>query len=177
MARSPWNPVTNVAFAVSSVAFVLLLRVVARSDGFVPVLDHANLAFHEAGHVIFGIFGERIGLWGGTLGQLAVPALVVFELWRRRDAVGTSLTAAWFSQNLVNVARYVADARDRVLPLVGGGEHDWTLILGAWGLLAHEKEIARFVATAGWSGMLGAWGWLGMLWLRRDRSEAGRTIE
>lgn len=33
---------------------LLLLAVWADEDGFIPVLDHANLAFHEAGHVFFG---------------------------------------------------------------------------------------------------------------------------
>lgn len=36
-------------------------------------LDGANLLFHEAGHVFFGLFGQTIGMLGGTLGQLVFP--------------------------------------------------------------------------------------------------------
>ena len=42
--------------------------------GWVPILDSANLAFHEAGHPIFGLFSSRLMVYGGTLMQLLLPA-------------------------------------------------------------------------------------------------------
>lgn len=35
-------------------------------------IDGVNLAFHEAGHLIFAPFGSTLGILGGTLGQLLV---------------------------------------------------------------------------------------------------------
>ncbi|MGH7208015.1 MAG: hypothetical protein ACREIL_01385, partial [Nitrospiraceae bacterium] len=60
----------------------------------------------------------------------------------------------------------MADARAQVLPLVGGGEHDWTEIFSRWGVLNSDTAIAHAVAVAGWVGMLGVWGWLGWRWLK-----------
>ena len=38
------------------------------------------LVFHEAGHVIFRLFGEWVTVLGGTLGQLLVPAILCSAL-------------------------------------------------------------------------------------------------
>jgi|GEM_PF-4136139 len=40
------------------------------------LLHQTNLAFHETGHIIFGIFGRVISILGGSLGQLMIPLLV-----------------------------------------------------------------------------------------------------
>jgi hypothetical protein len=47
----------------------------AKQD-WVPILDSANLIFHEAGHPLFELLGNTAGLYGGTLMQLLVPALI-----------------------------------------------------------------------------------------------------
>ncbi|HEX9009872.1 MAG TPA: hypothetical protein VF804_05855, partial [Holophagaceae bacterium] len=66
----------------------------------------------------------------------------------------------------LNIARYMADARSQLLPLVGGGEHDWATLFGQWGCLARDTAIAGAVRTAGWMVMLGAWAWLAWRWHR-----------
>ncbi len=48
----------------------------------------------------------------------------------------------------------MADARDHLLPLVGGGEHDWTNIFSRWGVLSHDVAIANFVRFLGWVGLI-----------------------
>jgi hypothetical protein len=146
------------------VAVALLFAVVVfDEDGFVLLLDHANLAFHEAGHLFFGILGSTPGLYGGTLGQLVFPSVAAVSFWRRRQAVGLALSGVWLSENLLNIARYMADARARILPLVGGGEHDWWHIFSRWGLLEHDTAVAAVTRTLGWLGML-----VCMLWLWRS---------
>jgi hypothetical protein len=39
-------------------------------------LDRVDLVFHEAGHLIFGFFGEFIGILGGSLMQVLILAIV-----------------------------------------------------------------------------------------------------
>ena len=51
--------------------------------GWVPILDSANLAFHEGGHPIFGLLSSRLAVYGGTLMQLLVPAACAFEMQRQ----------------------------------------------------------------------------------------------
>jgi len=140
----------------------LLVVILFDDDGFVLLLDHANLAFHEAGHLFFGMLGSTLGLYGGTLGQLVFPVVAAVSFWRRRQAVGVALSGVWLFENFLNIARYMADARAQLLPLVGGGEHDWYHIFSGLGLLDRDTDVAAVTQTLGWLGMIGC-----MLWLWR----------
>jgi hypothetical protein len=113
------------------------------------LLAGVDLAIHETGHLVFGPFGELIGFAGGTLFQLIMPALFVGYFWRRGDRHSASVALWWVGQNCGHIATYVADARAQELPLVGGGEHDWTYLLGRFGLLAHDQGIAGGIRTLG----------------------------
>ena len=159
----PWLPVGWPSLGASLGLFLLVALVEARSpERWVPILDSVNLVFHEAGHPIFGILGwENLAILGGTLMQLLVPLLVAGSFCWRRQPVGFAFALFWLAQNGHNIARYMADARDGLLPLVGGGEHDWTALFGRWHCLDSDKAIAGVVAFLGWSGMLAAALWLG----------------
>lgn len=115
--------------------------------GWVPVLDSANLAFHEAGHPLFGLLADRLMVYGGTMMQLLIPGLCAFEMRRQERYGGYYFCLIWFAENLLNVARYMADARAKLLPLVGGLDpeefHDWSRILGNWGLLSWDTFLAN----------------------------------
>jgi len=161
----PWLSVTTAKLGACSGLFTLLfLALIFDRDGFVVPLDSANLAFHEAGHPILGLLGPTLGLYGGTLMQLAVPLLVVGSFWRQRHAASVAVTGVWFFENLLNVARYMADARVRILPLAGGGEHDWFHIFLRWGVLDLDTTIAAVVRGLGWLGMAATWAWLVWRW-------------
>ncbi len=124
--ESPWQRIPDLHAVSTLVGCALLWLVMWRDeDSFIFILDHANLMFHEAGHPIYGILGSTLALYGGTLGQLTFPAVVAVSGWLRRHAVMAATGVVWLGQNLVNIARYVADARAQELPLIGGGEHDW----------------------------------------------------
>ena len=152
---------------VTSVAFIALFYLLKTDDdGFLSIVDHANLVFHEAGHVIFGLLGRTPGLYGGTLGQLAIPLTVGVAFRMQREPVSFAIAGVWFFQNFLNIARYMADARAQRLPLVGGGDHDWTNIFSRWGALASDTAIAGVVTAAGWLGMAAVWGWLVWRWAR-----------
>lgn len=120
--------------------------------GWVPILDSANLAFHEAGHPLFGLLSARLSVYGGTLMQLLIPAACAWEFYRREHLWGFSLCLLWIAENLLNIARYMADARAHQLPLVGGLDpedfHDWTEIFSRWGMLRHDTALAWLVRIA-----------------------------
>lgn len=169
---SPWEPVSSWALLGASAGFALLFLVAATSaDGWVMFLDGVNLAFHEVGHPIFAPFGDTLHLLGGTLGQLLIPLLVAGAFWKQRQALGLAIAGVWFFENLLNIARYMADARTQLLPLVGGGEHDWFELFLKWGCLRSDTVIAAKVRLLGWLGMGAVWLWLGWRWWR-DRSSA-----
>jgi len=158
---NPWRPISlkkaiGIAFAFGVVAYLRQ----SSADHWVRVLDDANLVFHEAGHPIFGIFGPTLGLYGGTLGQLVFPVVAAVHFYRERSTAAFGLCLAWFFENFLNIGRYMSDARAQVLPLVGGGEHDWTAIFSNWGVLPHDVQIGSFVQGLGWLGILGCGLWL-----------------
>jgi hypothetical protein len=77
----------------------------------------------------------------------------------------------WFFENWLNIARYMADARAQILPLVGGGCHDWGEIFGRWQVLPQDTQIAAVVRTTGWIGMGAACVWLSWVWwMNRKRA-------
>jgi hypothetical protein len=113
------------------------------------LLDSVDLPIHETGHLVLAPFGEFLQFLGGTIFQVAFPLVFVgYFLWRR-DRYAAYVVLIWVAQNLWNVSVYVADARARRLPLVGGGEHDWAYLLGRLGLLEQDLAISRTVYGAG----------------------------
>src|SRR3989454_7372426 len=80
-------------------------------------LDSLDVAIHEVGHPLFGVFGEFIGMLGGTLMQLLIPALFVWDFRRRGDRHAATVALWWVAQNLWNISVYIKDARAEELPL------------------------------------------------------------
>ena len=173
----PWEPASwpGLVAALAFLGYVLLTR---NPAGWTPFLDGVNLIFHEAGHPIFGIFGwETLTILGGTLLELLVPAVLCLVFVWQRQPLGTALCGQWAGQNLLYIASYMADARAQELPLVGGGEHDWTALLTQWNLLERDTVLAGQVALLGWTLMLAWAGWLGWrLWVRyRDGEQTNSS--
>lgn len=165
-----WGPVhRGEALLVLTVCAWVGWRLATSPNTWVPLLDDANLAFHEAGHLFFGLLGSTMGLYGGTLGQLVFPFVTAVTFARQGRVAGTALCVFWWFENLINIARYMADARAQRLPLAGGGEHDWLHIFGGWGVLQHDTRLAAAVAFVGWAGMVGSGAWLcWRAWQDRD---------
>ena len=139
---------------------------------------HAPLVvFHEAGHVIFGLFGEWIGVLGGTLGQLLMPALLgVALLVRNRDPFGAAIGLWFVGVSLLDVAPYMYDARDPQLMLLTGttgesGPHDWIYLFSSLGWLAKAQTIGTATHRLGAFVVLLAivWG-ASVLWLAKRRA-------
>ncbi|MEA2724316.1 MAG: hypothetical protein QOH59_2087, partial [Gemmatimonadales bacterium] len=120
-----------------------------RNPGEYRWLDSLDLAIHETGHLVFMFGGETLTILGGTLFQLIVPAAFVVALWRAGDRHGASVPLWWLGQNCWNISVYIRDARAQELPLVGGGEHDWAALLGQWGLMSRDGQIADAVHLLG----------------------------
>ena len=171
MERREWEPVTGarlMAFAVVFGAFLLILF--GSEPGFVFLLDHANLLFHEAGHPLVGLFSTRLEPYGGTIGQLVFPCALAVSFWRKGHSLGFAAACIWFFENLFNIARYVADARALELPLVGGGDHDWNTILTRWNLLQYDTRIAAALRLLGWIGIAATCTWVAWrAWQSRTR--------
>ncbi len=167
----PETPVVSAGqlFAVLAFAAVCLAFHWFGEEGWVPLLDSANLALHEAGHPLVGLFSERATVYGGTLFQLAFPLAVAVHFHRAANLAGVAGAIVWLGENLFNVARYMADARAQELPLVGG-DHDWTEIFSRWHVLHLDGRIAGITRGIGLILIVAAVVWLYRCWRKTRQS-------
>lgn len=107
-------------------------------------IDNVNLAFHEAGHLIFTPLGETSHFLGGTIGQLFFPAAIAVYFWRDGRTFEAGIGGVWFAESLMYMAHYMSDAREMAIPLVGGGVHDWNFLFAQWGVLYRAEAIGGF---------------------------------
>ena len=118
-------------------------------------LHRPLLIFHEAGHVIFRLLGEWMGVLGGTLGQLLMPAVLCLALlYKNDDPYGASFGLWLVGVSLLDVAPYAYDALQPQLMLLSGttgeeGGHDWIYLLNSMGLLRRAHGIGAFFHALG----------------------------
>lgn len=155
-----WKPVSRRAGIVCLCAYTLFLLYAAfdRTGFLFP--DNANLIIHEGGHFFFSWFGRTIMILGGTLGELLVPFLCAIYFFTQREVFGVAFSCFWFFENFPYIGTYMADARAGVLPLVGGGEHDWETLFSQWGIIMKDQNIGATVRYLGWVGMIATVAWL-----------------
>jgi len=174
----PWRPLSRVALVGWLLFYVAFLAYAATSHSGFLFIDNVNLVVHEAGHLLFGWFGPTLGLWGGTLLQWLVPALLAAYFYFQRQIAGYCFCLFFLFENFLYTATYMADARVQILDLVTVGDsdaagrspHDWFNIFSDLGVLQHDTQIAAVVRAVGWIGMLAAVAWLG--WRGRTLSES-----
>jgi hypothetical protein len=112
-------------------------------------IDGVNLLIHESGHMIFYFGGHTFSYLGGTLVQLLVPSLFLLYFINRKDITGSVFSLFWIGDNFVNVGIYIKDAGNMLLPLVGGGSHDWNTLLSEWNLLDQAQLIGNLFRWTG----------------------------
>ena len=142
---------TTGARTIGRVAFLGLVAIYAvirlTKPDWWDLLDDVNLAVHEAGHIVFGVFGDIPGALGGSLFQVLIPAVFAGYFFRSRQLFSGAMTLAWVAQSLVNVSIYIRDARAQELALLGGENsiHDWWYLLINWDLLEFDQGIGATV--------------------------------
>src|SRR5438093_10684526 len=99
-----------IRFGIGTGLFFLMLF--NSESGFVFLIDHANLLFHEAGHPIIGLFSTRLEPYGGTVGQLVFPIVLAVSFWRKEQPLSFAGGWVWFLVNWLNIGRYMSGARE-----------------------------------------------------------------
>lgn len=164
-AREQWRPISRSASGAWLAFYGCFLAYAFRMHGGYLFIDSANLVVHEGGHLLFGWFGQTLGLWGGTILQWLVPLLLASYFFYQRQPAAFAFCLFFFFENWLYTATYMADARAMELPLVTVGdpefaEHDWNTIFSSLGVLDYDTTIAAVVRTLGWCGMLACVVWL-----------------
>jgi hypothetical protein len=146
-------------------------------------MHNIDLIFHEAGHVIFRLFGTFMMYLGGSLFQVMMPLIVMGSfMFKQGNNFGASVGLWWAGQSMMDIAPYINDARARQMPLLGGGNgmdrpgmHDWYNILGELGMLRSDHTLAAFVDTLGEMAVMLALAWGGYLLYRQFLLLYGRS--
>jgi hypothetical protein len=162
-----------------------LMRLDVREGEMMTSFIHLPLlVFHEAGHVVFRLFGEWVMVLGGTLGQLAMPAILgVALLWKNRDPFGAAVALWLFGVSVLDVAPYMFDALEPQLMLLSGttgeeGGHDWIYLFRSMNVLRRAQGIGLFTHAVGGCIVVLALAWAGwVLALQRGRIAEGGFIE
>jgi hypothetical protein len=144
-------------------ALVLARGLTPAGGGVLAVVHLIDLVFHEAGHVIFGVFGRFLGILGGSLNQVLIPAICTgYFAWHGQPAAA-AVTLFWVGESVTDVAIYVADGRDMALPLLADGLiHDWNWILSELSLRNQARPLGVAVFVLGVAIMAAAVMWLGL---------------
>jgi hypothetical protein len=161
----------------------VLARLDFRDGGIGGSFLHGPLLlFHEAGHAVFSPFGEWMTIFGGTLAQLLLPALIFAAfLWQQRDPLGAAVGLWFLGVSLLDVASYMYDALDPQLTLLNGsvgeaGGHDWIYLFESLGLRAQAQRFGTWTHTLGALVMLLALAWAGTLLWRQQRRRSGQAL-
>ena len=147
---------TRVALVIGLAAWtVQFARTPLSADAMDSFLHLPNLVFHEAGHLLFAVFGQFMSVLGGSLTQILIPGTAMVAFVRQEEPFGAAICAWWAGQNLVDLAPYIADARALQLVLLGGRTgaevegHDWEYLLTALGVVHRDQLIGTSVHAIG----------------------------
>lgn len=128
----------------------------AMDPGDFGFMHRVDLVFHEAGHIIFGIFGVRdLTIFGGTLMQLLVPATFVAYFFVKGQRYSSAVVLVWLAQSFADCVPYIKDARTMDMILLGGltglenGAHDWNNLLFDLDMLHYDQLIGNIFYGAG----------------------------
>jgi hypothetical protein len=118
-------------------------------------LDLVDLPIHETGHLIFRILGEFLGIAGGSLFQIILPAVFVGYFVWRLQYYSAAIVLFWVGQSILNVWVYASDAVVMQLVLTSGftgsegSFHDWNYLLTRTGLIGSTKLVAGVIRSIG----------------------------
>lgn len=118
-------------------------------------LDLVDLPIHETGHLIFRLFGEFMGIAGGSIFQVIFPAVFAGYFVWRLQYYSAAVVLFWVGQSILNVWVYAADAVVMQLVLTSGftgsegSFHDWNYLLTRTGLIGSTKIVAGIIRALG----------------------------
>ena len=137
--------------------FAVILTIYFLWIAYAPMLgsflDLVDLPIHETGHLIFRIFGEFIGVAGGSIFQVLLPAVFVGYFVWKGQYYSAAIVLFWVGQSILNVWVYASDAVVMKLVLTSGftgsegSFHDWNYMLTRTGLIGSTKIIAGLIRT------------------------------
>ena len=110
-----------------------------------------DLVIHEAGHTFAFFLPRFLYVLGGSALQVILPAVCAWTFLAQRQIGSFAVALFWTGESVTDVAIYMADAKKRALPLLGGDPagHDWHYLLEQLGLLNWAQSLGRLTFGLG----------------------------
>jgi hypothetical protein len=121
------------------------------TSGPLRFIHGVDLVIHEAGHAFAIFLPHFLYVLGGSALQVLLPAVCAWTFLHQRQPGSFAVALFWTGESVTDVAIYVADAKKRALPLIGGDPtgHDWHYLLGQVGLLDWAPMLGRLTFGLG----------------------------
>jgi hypothetical protein len=119
--------------------------------GSLRFLHGIDGVIHEAGHAFALYLPRFLHVLAGSAVQVLLPAVCAWTFLQQRQPGSFAVALFWTGESVTDVAIYVADAKKRALPLLGGDPagHDWNYLLGPLGLLNWAQLLGRLTFGLG----------------------------
>jgi len=112
-------------------------------------IDMVDLFIHEAGHLVFRLFGQVLYFMGGSLFQIILPVVTAI-VFGRNNFRSLMFTLYWIGQSMVNVSIYIGDAPYQRLPLISlHALHDWHWLMVEMNWMDDIEMMASVVNVLG----------------------------
>ena len=121
------------------------------TSGPLRFIHGVDLVIHEAGHTFAIFLPHFLYVLGGSALQVLLPTVCAWTFLYQRQPGSFAVALFWTGESVTDVAIYVADAKKRALPLIGGDPtgHDWHYLLGQIGLLDWATMLGRLTFGLG----------------------------
>jgi hypothetical protein len=143
--------------------FVQALRFQPEMDTtyFISALHFLQFGVHEISHLAVALLPALLVAMAGSIGETAFTVLIVAAALRKKAYFWTVFGLFWVMLALRSTGRYMADAEEQSLQLMGPGPdptHDWNFAFGELGWLGASNFIGGAVsllgAVAGLAGLI-----------------------
>lgn len=109
---------------------------------------------HEAAHIVLMFASPVVTAAAGSLTEIVFVSLLLWVSIRAKSYLATGFSLIWFMLALSSAGRYMADAKDLLIPLIGPGanpQHDWNFVFTELNLLEQSGAIGDAIRFGGYA--------------------------
>lgn len=146
------------AFIAGLFFLYLYIQILSFHQGYIanPILGGLYFILfgvHEATHILLAFLPPVIVAASGSFSEIIFAGILVISSVRAKSYLATSFSLLWLMLAMVSAGRYMADAKDQLMPLIGPGvnpQHDWHFVFTELGLLEQSGTIGDLVRYGGY---------------------------
>lgn len=157
----PKKPQGSIVFAIVAFIFFLYLyvQILSFNQGDIanPIIGGMYFILfgvHEAAHIVLMFAPPVVTAAAGSLSEIVFTSLLLWVSIRAKSYLATGFSLIWLMLALSSAGRYMADAKDQLIPLIGPGanpQHDWNFVFTELNLLEQSSVIGDAIRFGGYA--------------------------